>query len=264
MNQNRSSSGSKQPDWMKGLPMTVTSNAENSVQPLNRIDQSSSSSSTNTIPSNKPQIASTDANHNVMPKVKPKISTSKTAGVQKNQKLSKKEKRKSANQQKRLQQQQQLQRMMAMASGSNELGDDPMQAIVNVKANPNQSVDDDNADDQLGVTETYADYMPKKLKIGAQHPDPVVETSTLSSIEPNDITYQLSIPNKCIEEKKLSALQLESIIYASQAHEKILPDGTRAGFLIGTNWFSSSLFQNFCSNIRFISFEPFFLQSSCT
>lgn len=31
----------------------------------------------------------------------------------------------------------------------------------------------------------------------------------------------------------MSALQLESITYASQAHDQLLPDGSRAGFLIG-------------------------------
>ena len=36
-----------------------------------------------------------------------------------------------------------------------------------------------------------------------------------------------------INERKLSALQLESIVYASQQHNHFLPDGNRAGFLIG-------------------------------
>ena len=31
----------------------------------------------------------------------------------------------------------------------------------------------------------------------------------------------------------MSALQLESIVYASQQHDHFLPDGNRAGFLIG-------------------------------
>lgn len=71
------------------------------------------------------------------------------------------------------------------------------------------------------------------VKLGKKHPDPVVETASLSSVEPADIKYQLSIPSEVIETGQLSALQLESITYASQAHSHILPDGTRAGFLIG-------------------------------
>lgn len=85
----------------------------------------------------------------------------------------------------------------------------------------------------MGVAETYADYMPSKLKLGRKHPDPVVETASLSSVAPADVWYKLSIPSETINTGQLSALQLESITYASQAHEHILPDGSRAGFLIG-------------------------------
>ena len=45
--------------------------------------------------------------------------------------------------------------------------------------------------------------------------------------------YELSLPEDVINQRKLSALQLESIVYASQQHEQFLPDGNRAGFLIG-------------------------------
>lgn len=60
-----------------------------------------------------------------------------------------------------------------------------------------------------------------------------METASLSSIPPPDIYYRLAIPYEAIEESRLSSLQLESIIYASQQHENILADGCRAGFLIG-------------------------------
>ncbi|XP_076254599.1 protein strawberry notch isoform X2 [Rhynchophorus ferrugineus] len=88
-------------------------------------------------------------------------------------------------------------------------------------------------DEELGVAETYADYMPSKLKLGKKHPDPVVETASLSSVAPVDVWYKLSIPDETVRTGALSALQLESITYTSQAHEHILPDGSRAGFLIG-------------------------------
>ena len=71
------------------------------------------------------------------------------------------------------------------------------------------------------------------VKLGKKHPDPVVETASLSSVEPCDVYYDLSIPQDTIQSGQLSALQLESITYASQAHEHLLPDGSRAGFLIG-------------------------------
>lgn len=71
------------------------------------------------------------------------------------------------------------------------------------------------------------------VKLGRKHPDPVVETASLSSVEPADVYYKLSIPNETISSCELSALQLEAIVYASQAHDHILPDGNRAGFLVG-------------------------------
>uniref|UniRef100_A0A8C5P7H4 Protein strawberry notch homolog 2 n=1 Tax=Leptobrachium leishanense TaxID=445787 RepID=A0A8C5P7H4_9ANUR len=94
--------------------------------------------------------------------------------------------------------------------------------------------EEENEDtEELGHTETYADYVPSKSKIGRHHPDRVVETSTLSSVPPPDITYSLSLPKSTIDRAFLSALQLEAIVYACQQHEVILPSGQRAGFLIG-------------------------------
>uniref|UniRef100_A0A7N5JM64 Strawberry notch homolog 2 n=1 Tax=Ailuropoda melanoleuca TaxID=9646 RepID=A0A7N5JM64_AILME len=98
-----------------------------------------------------------------------------------------------------------------------------------------QPEEDDDAEEdegeELGHTETYADYVPSKSKIGKQHPDRVVETSTLSSVPPPDITYTLALPAS--DTGVLSALQLEAITYACQQHEVVLPSGQRAGFLIG-------------------------------
>ncbi|KPI99007.1 Protein strawberry notch [Papilio xuthus] len=96
-----------------------------------------------------------------------------------------------------------------------------------------QGEEEEVDDEEMGVAETYADYMPSKLKLGRKHPDPVVETASLSSVEPVDVTYTLSLPEETVRGGLLSALQLEAVVYASQAHEHTLPDGTRAGFLIG-------------------------------
>ncbi|VTJ68874.1 Hypothetical predicted protein [Marmota monax] len=100
-----------------------------------------------------------------------------------------------------------------------------------------QPEEEDEADEEeeeaeeLGHAETYADYVPSKSKLGKQHPDRVVETSTLSSVPPPDITYTLALPTA--DSGALSALQLEAITYACQQHEVLLPSGQRAGFLIG-------------------------------
>lgn len=91
-----------------------------------------------------------------------------------------------------------------------------------------------HTDDGYQEAETYADYQPARLTIGRPHPDPVVETSSLSTVEPPKIDYQLQLPEKVIQNAYLSALQLESVIYACQQHRHFLPDGkTRRGFLIG-------------------------------
>lgn len=61
------------------------------------------------------------------------------------------------------------------------------------------------------------------VKIGERHPDPVVETSSLSSVSPPNVWYRLSVPEETIDRGWLSALQLEAITYASQVciHELV-------------------------------------------
>ncbi|CAG05292.1 unnamed protein product, partial [Tetraodon nigroviridis] len=92
---------------------------------------------------------------------------------------------------------------------------------------------EEEEEEELGHAETYAEYMPMKLKIGLRHPDPVVETSSLSSVSPPDVWYRVSIPEETTDRGCLSALQLEAITYAAQQHETFLPGGERAGYLIG-------------------------------
>jgi hypothetical protein len=71
------------------------------------------------------------------------------------------------------------------------------------------------------------------VKLGRKHPDPVVETASLSSVEPTEVFYKTVLPEDTINTGRISALQLEAIVYTAQAHSHILPDGSRAGFLIG-------------------------------
>lgn len=63
---------------------------------------------------------------------------------------------------------------------------------------------------------TFFCFASLAAKIGKQHPDRVVETSTLSSVPPPDVTYSLSLPNAIADDGLLSALQLEAITYACQ------------------------------------------------
>uniref|UniRef100_A0A8D0A8Q1 Protein strawberry notch homolog 1 n=1 Tax=Sander lucioperca TaxID=283035 RepID=A0A8D0A8Q1_SANLU len=81
--------------------------------------------------------------------------------------------------------------------------------------------------------ETTSQAFVNVVKIGLRHPDPVVETSSLSSVNPPEVWYRLSIPEEVIDRGSLSALQLEAITYAAQQHETFLPSGDRAAYLIG-------------------------------
>lgn len=72
------------------------------------------------------------------------------------------------------------------------------------------------------------------MRSGLKHPDPVVETASLSSVLPPDVNYVVSIPEEIVDTGQLSALQLEAIIYACQKHDSSLPNGDRCGYLIGT------------------------------
>jgi P-loop containing NTP hydrolase pore-1 len=71
------------------------------------------------------------------------------------------------------------------------------------------------------------------VRIGCKHPDPVVESLSLSSVESPNVTHRLLIPDEVIDSSCLSALQLETIVYCCQKHEERLPSKERAGFLIG-------------------------------
>ncbi|KAF0899526.1 hypothetical protein E2562_020008 [Oryza meyeriana var. granulata] len=96
------------------------------------------------------------------------------------------------------------------------------------------AVDVEREEDEGGtVGETFMDYRPPKLSLGLPHPDPVVETSSLSAVQPPEPTYDLTIMDELDETKVLSCLQIETIVYACQRHLHHLPTGARAGFFIG-------------------------------
>ena len=68
----------------------------------------------------------------------------------------------------------------------------------------------------------------------ASCPTQVVEAACLAAVPPPDITYELAIWQRWKPARgHLSALQLESITYACQAHQTFLYDGSRRGFFIG-------------------------------
>ncbi len=82
----------------------------------------------------------------------------------------------------------------------------------------------------------YASYTPEKVNIpGAKpHPTKLVQSAAMAAVSSPDPNYKPSIPDSIVKAGKLSDIQLESIVYAGQAHNEILPDGvTRKGYFIG-------------------------------
>lgn len=57
---------------------------------------------------------------------------------------------------------------------------------------------------------------PLKISLGYPHPDPVVETSSLSAVQPPEPTYDLKIKDELEKSRALSCLQIETIVYACQ------------------------------------------------
>jgi len=81
----------------------------------------------------------------------------------------------------------------------------------------------------------FASYTPQRLTIPAAHAHPgkLVQSAAMSAVEPPSPSYSPSLPPRVVRQGLLSIAQLESIIYAGQAHSELLPNGSRKGFFIG-------------------------------
>ncbi|KAK9808500.1 hypothetical protein WJX73_001795 [Symbiochloris irregularis] len=93
-------------------------------------------------------------------------------------------------------------------------------------------IDDAAAGDRDEDEELYAQYRPARLREGQPHPDPIVETASLASIEPPVPKYKHHLQD-IVTQNLISAAQLETIIYANDRFEQRLPSGERAGFFLG-------------------------------
>ncbi|MGD9560846.1 MAG: strawberry notch family protein [Pyrinomonadaceae bacterium] len=83
------------------------------------------------------------------------------------------------------------------------------------------------------TTDRILAYAPRFVIGGAVHPGVIIEPPGLANVEPPPITYRPHLPKDLCTEAKLSSMQIERIIYAGQAHEQRLADGSRAGISIG-------------------------------
>lgn len=77
----------------------------------------------------------------------------------------------------------------------------------------------------------FAAYHVQKARVSDTHPHPanVVESVAMASVEPPDVTYRHHLASDVVREGYVSDLQLEDVIYAGQATESRLPDGSRKG-----------------------------------
>ena len=71
------------------------------------------------------------------------------------------------------------------------------------------------------------------MKLGKNHPDPLVQSASLAAVEPPEVYYKLNLPKQIMDDGLLSSAQLETVIYACQNHEKFLHGNYRKGFFLG-------------------------------
>jgi len=105
---------------------------------------------------------------------------------------------------------------------------------VRTSSTPNQAWEDEGVAEQLRER-VFNAYVCRSLDRGRPHPSEVFEPSTLADASLPKCEYPLwdALPAEVVDGGKLSQLQLEGVLYACNKHMERLPDGTRAGFLIG-------------------------------
>ncbi|GAQ81070.1 Nuclear helicase [Klebsormidium nitens] len=89
---------------------------------------------------------------------------------------------------------------------------------------------DDGLDTALG--ETFCSYNPGLVGVGNPHPAFVDICATLASIPQPACTYKAGLPTEVMC-RRLSQLQLETVLMACQRFQGLLPDGSRQGFFLG-------------------------------
>ncbi|GEQ99275.1 hypothetical protein JCM17844_29120 [Iodidimonas gelatinilytica] len=71
----------------------------------------------------------------------------------------------------------------------------------------------------------YEAYAPQSVAIegAGNHPTPLVQSAAMASVAPPKPSYVPTLPRRLVDEGVLSDAQLESIVYAGEAHERLLP-----------------------------------------
>jgi hypothetical protein len=89
-------------------------------------------------------------------------------------------------------------------------------------------------EESFGEVSTWSDYHLQPGIGGLRHPDVIQQTSALSSVKLPPVWYRHCLPRELVECGWISAPQLETLTYACQSHETLLPNGrVRQGLLLG-------------------------------
>ena len=107
-----------------------------------------------------------------------------------------------------------------------------MSVIPGTDSNPN--LDAELEEEEASVVDVFSQYNCNSLNFGNPHPGLITEAGSLSAIKLPPATYPLpdAYTKEVISETKLSALQLEGVLFACQRHLQILPSQERAGFFL--------------------------------
>lgn len=80
-------------------------------------------------------------------------------------------------------------------------------------------------------------FEPYQVRLGVKdakpHPASVVESASMSAVDPPAVSYQHHLPQKLISDGAVSAIQLEAVILAGHNHSEVMSNGERGGVLIG-------------------------------
>src|SRR3989344_457188 len=68
-----------------------------------------------------------------------------------------------------------------------------------------------------------------RLPQSAPHPSPLVESGPMASVAPPAPTYRPVLPRRVLDQARISEAQLETVVYAGEAHAQVLPGAWRLG-----------------------------------
>ena len=115
--------------------------------------------------------------------------------------------------------------------GSGQLDEPGVTPTPEIVVQSEKAVTDPN---EKAISEAvYENYRPQRLKIpGAkEHPGALVQSAAMASVMPPEPKYTPKLPKALVTSGRLSNAQLEAVVYAGQAHQEMLPDGSRRRLL---------------------------------